>query len=358
MNAIPLVRASSVRPLFQFVEAGGTSLRPLRERLEPAFRARDSLLPVAYVGSLFDEVARVSGAEDVGFRIGQETAIETFGDWGALIARSPTVGAFLETALASYRHFNSGYCLWSVVRGHELWLHLRYSRALRRGRAQALDLSLMMWLVGFRAMLGPTWRPREIHLEGDPPAHAREIEALATHRVLYRQPSLVLVFPHELLARSTRKLSVVPSPSLEVCDPALDFAGSVRQAVPSLLRLGVLDLRLAAEAAGVSERSFQRHLADVGLSFSQLVEDARFDVARSLLANRALRVVDVSTALGYRDSANFTRAFRRWSGVPPQLFRRAASGTVSASFAAPPRSTPGVESAPGTLPSVAPQLGV
>lgn len=337
MNSIPLMRTSSALPLLQFLEAGGASLRPLRDRLQPAFRTGESLLPVAYVGSLFDEVARATGLDDVGFRIGRATPIETFGDWGGLIARSPNAGAFLETALANYRHFNTGYRLWSVVRGEEIWLHLRYSRALRRGRSQVIELSLMMWLAAFRALLGPAWRPREIHLEGDPPRHSREIASLATHRVLYRQPALVLVFPRDVLARPTRRPSVALAPSLAVCNPALDFPGSVRQTVVSLLRLGVLDLAGAAETAGMSERSFQRHLADAGLRFSRLVEEARFDVARSLLANRELRVIDVSTELGYGDSANFTRAFRRWTGVSPQRFRRVAFADASEAVATPLR---------------------
>lgn len=331
LTAIPLVRASSARPLFRFVEGGGSALRPFRDRLQPAFRGEESLLPLAYVGSVFEEVARAAGLEDAGFRIGRDTPIESFGEWGGLIARSPTVGAFLEAALANYRHFNTGYCLWTVVRGEDLWLHLRFSRALRRGRAHVIDLALMMWLAAFRSMLGPAWRPREIHLEGEPPRHAREIAALATHRVCYRQPTLALVLPREVLAlaRPTGIASAVPVASLEAVDPAPDFAGSVRQAVVSLLRLGVLDLAGAAETAGMSERSFQRHLAGVGLRFSRLVEDARFDVARSLLANRELRVIDVSTELGYGDSANFTRAFRRWTGVSPQRFRRVASAGAS-----------------------------
>ncbi len=327
--AIPLLRASSARPLFRFVEGGGTALRPFRDRLQPAFRGGESLLPLAFVGSVFEDVARSAGLEDVGFRIGLETPVETFGAWGGLIARSPTVGAFLDAALENYRHFNTGYCLWTVVRGDDLWIYHRYGRALRRGRAHVIDLTLAMWLAAFRRMLGPAWRPREIHLEGEPPRHARQIEALATHRVCYRQPTLALVLPRDVLARPTGIASVAPVAFLEADDPASDFAGSVRQAVVSLLRLGVADLPNAAAAAGMSERSFQRHLADVGLRFGRLVEEARFEVARALLADGALRVIDVSTELGYADSANFTRAFRRWTGVSPRQFRRTAAGHAS-----------------------------
>lgn len=335
LTAIPLVRASSVRPLFRFAEGGGTALRPFRDRLQPAFRGEESLLPLALVGSMFEDIARAAGLEDAGFRIGVETPIETFGAWGGLLARSPTVGAFLDAALAGYRHFNTGYRLWTVVRGDELWLFLRFSRALRRGRGHVIDFALMMWLAAFRRMLGPAWRPREIHLEGEPPRYAREMEALATHRICYRQPTPALVLPRDLLACPTRIPSVARFPSLETCDPAPDFAGSVRQTVVSLLQLGLLDLSSAAEMAGMSERSFQRRLAGAGLCFSRLVGEARFDVAHALLADRALRVIDVSTALGYRDSANFTRAFRRWTGVSPQRFRRVGSAGASELVATP-----------------------
>jgi AraC-like DNA-binding protein len=72
----------------------------------------------------------------------------------------------------------------------------------------------------------------------------------------------------------------------------------------------------------MSERSLQRRLAEHGLRFARLVEEARFEAAQRLLREPGRKIVDVSLALGYTDSANFTRAFRRWAGVPPQAFRQ------------------------------------
>jgi AraC-like DNA-binding protein len=55
-----------------------------------------------------------------------------------------------------------------------------------------------------------------------------------------------------------------------------------------------------------------------------VVDEARFQAASRLLRDPAVRIIDVSVELGYTDSANFTRAFRRWAGLPPLAFRRAA----------------------------------
>jgi AraC-like DNA-binding protein len=323
LQSIPLVRASSVLPLFEFLEQGGGGLHTLLERARPAFRGAEALLPIPFGGALFEDAARASGLEDLGLRLGRATEIDTFGRWGQLVARSPTVGAFLQTALASYRAFNTGYRLWTVTRGDEVWLHLRYCRSLQHGRAQTCEFSLLIWLATFRRMLGPSWRPTEIHLEGDPPRHAGELEALAARRICFRQPALAIVLPRRDLARRPEGVPLAAAPDLGGPVPALDFVGSVRQTVESLLRLGALELSVAAEAAGTSERSFQRRLGQAGLTFSEVVEAARFEVARRMLADPAVKVIDVSTELGYSDAANFTRAFRRWSGVPPQIFRRA-----------------------------------
>jgi AraC-like DNA-binding protein len=97
----------------------------------------------------------------------------------------------------------------------------------------------------------------------------------------------------------------------------------LRAAVRSLLELHELSLVTAAEAAGTIARSLQRELASRGMTFAALVDDLRFELAAEWLRDPSAKVVEVASYLGYTDSANFTRAFRRWTGVAPTRFRRA-----------------------------------
>lgn len=108
---------------------------------------------------------------------------------------------------------------------------------------------------------------------------------------------------------------------LQSTTPTPDFVGSIQQMLRSLLHDGYPDVALAAEAAGMSIRSFQRRLAESNLNYSLLVEQVRFDEAVRLLQDSTLKLIDIAFELGYTDAANFSRAFRRWTGISPYKFR-------------------------------------
>ena len=50
-------------------------------------------------------------------------------------------------------------------------------------------------------------------------------------------------------------------------------------------------------------------------------DEARYRQACKLLAERGTRISEVAYALGYNDVANFSRAFKRWSGKTPREYR-------------------------------------
>ena len=86
-----------------------------------------------------------------------------------------------------------------------------------------------------------------------------------------------------------------------------------------------LNMKRVVAAAGMSSRTFQRQLKEEGTSFSDLLTDVRHSETLKRLKERKLTIAAIATDLGYSDQATFTRAFRRWTGVPPSRFRAAAS---------------------------------
>lgn len=99
------------------------------------------------------------------------------------------------------------------------------------------------------------------------------------------------------------------------------YCNAVRLAIAELSRTRRPTIDKVAEVLGVSVRSLQRRLNEDGHTFSELVEAVRFDRACRLLKGPRMRVTDVAAALGYADHSSFSRAFMRWSGMPPRAYR-------------------------------------
>ena len=67
----------------------------------------------------------------------------------------------------------------------------------------------------------------------------------------------------------------------------------------------------------MSPRTLKRRLAEQGTTYSEIIDDARRQRALLLLGDRRLTLDAIAAQLGYSDTANFTRAFKRWTGKTP-----------------------------------------
>lgn len=100
------------------------------------------------------------------------------------------------------------------------------------------------------------------------------------------------------------------------------FRERVRNAVVERLRDGEPGIAAIAEALATSERSLQRRLQTEGVSFRDVVDEARHKLATQYLGDETLSMTDVACLLGYSEAAAFTRAFKRWTGLAPSQARR------------------------------------
>jgi AraC-like DNA-binding protein len=106
-----------------------------------------------------------------------------------------------------------------------------------------------------------------------------------------------------------------------------DVGRAVQRIVAALLPGGYPDIHLVSKAVSLSlsPRTLQRRLHAEGLTFARVVARTRFAEAQRMLDDPARKVIDVALDLGYSDPAHFTRAFERWTGLPPREFRRRRS---------------------------------
>lgn len=83
-----------------------------------------------------------------------------------------------------------------------------------------------------------------------------------------------------------------------------------------------LSLDDLARRVASSRRQLQRAFAEIGgTTFRAHLTSVRMDRAADLLAERDLTVREVAHRVGYRQPAQFAKAFRRRHGVPPSMYR-------------------------------------
>jgi AraC-like DNA-binding protein len=99
------------------------------------------------------------------------------------------------------------------------------------------------------------------------------------------------------------------------------FTEQVRSVLRTALLTDRADADHIASLFSIHRRTLNRRLNDDGISFKDLVEEERYEIARQTLLDTDLQVGDVAALLGYSEASAFTRAFRRWSGAAPAEWR-------------------------------------
>lgn len=330
-GAIPLVRTGALLPFVRFLDEIGAPCERLLEaaRLSPHVVHRpDALFPLHQGLKFIDHAALSQGVENLGMLVGQQTRIMDLADLGRLLSPEMTLSAALALFIKVISLYSSGEQLALSNRGDKaVFSHaFRFGEAMGRRHGDFFTLMLMIDII--RLAAGPGWRPSAVWLCLSEASRRKHYESMLGTAVFFAANCWAVVFDRSLLderlryCRPSRALQADPLDLLRGAAPAGDFAGSLRQVIASLLPHGNPRIGTVAEMANLSVRTLQRRLTAENCSYSSLLEEARQQAAMRLLRQKETKLVDVAFELGYSDAANFTRAFRRWSGIPPRTARR------------------------------------
>ena len=104
-----------------------------------------------------------------------------------------------------------------------------------------------------------------------------------------------------------------------IADPFLqDLQHVLLKRIPE----GKASLPLVARELNCSSRSVQRKLSSYNLSYQELLDGVREQLARRYLLQTSLALSELPLQLGFSDQSAFSRAFKLWAGVTPGKFRQ------------------------------------
>lgn len=184
-------------------------------------------------------------------------------------------------------------------------------------------LSFVRWITGRPLM------PLQLDLTYASPADTTEHQRvfgcpLRFEQACYRLvvptawQALPLIQPNPAMRQMMDRLAARQLAALRQGD---DLVTRARGLIARQLSEGTVELAALAKQLNVSARSFQRLLQEQELSFTQLVDEVRRELAESYLAEPNFDLTDIAFLLGFSEQSAFQRAFKRWTGKTPAAFR-------------------------------------
>jgi len=292
---------------------------PQYQFLDPGMK-----IPGVHLYRLYGRASRELGEEAFGALVPDWLPIAALSGFGKAVTGSPTVYTAIDTISRLYTRASSVARFWSAEGDEGIWW-LRKSALRPCIGSRQLELASLAYMIQLiRIGAESDWRPARICVEHHPVPHLERLEPFAGAEVLRERGVSGVAIPRSVLSR----LMPFPAPTEPVeadrfyADaPSDEFVVSLRQVLRSLVQLGYPGVETAAEIGGVHVRTLQRRLRAEGLSFKKIVDQCRFLEAVDLMREREARLVEIAHDLGYSDQAHFNRAFRRWAGVTPSLYR-------------------------------------
>jgi len=259
----------------------------------------------------------------------QPMRAELFGVVGFSAMTSPDFGAALAR-IARYNALVSACQIDILADGDACEVRIRYDGPVRPYSRSRLDIQMGTLLTFGRMFTEQAIVPLRVMLTELPAYHAHYAEAFGCE-ALFEQPHDAIVF-----RRADLDLPLVSAnPHVAALfDNAAErdlrahgaaggrTAGAVREILRKQLRGDAPDIEGVATALSLSARTLQRRLAEEGVRFTRLLDEARMEMAQRYLSAGRASLTEIAYLLGFSEPNSFFRSFKRWTGKTPADFRQ------------------------------------
>ncbi|MBR0687605.1 AraC family transcriptional regulator ligand-binding domain-containing protein [Bradyrhizobium manausense] len=332
MHQTGYTRASTLGPIAEVVAAAGGSIERVFRRADLPLALLDSpdtLLPLRDHFRLLMMTSRELHDEVFAARLGRQASMAGLGVFGRWVAQAPTLLEAIQRAGTSLPHMLQNATQLVVRRyGNEIHWSYEVSDPARDGRLQNEMLAIWYMIAVVRHFTGAWWLPDRIILGGLPSRlRCQAGELMGTDTAIGNAASAI-VFDRRLLRSVNPNLGQDDGLAASELGRIFDLPDpdDLPGRLSVLIELELLDRRpsLAHMAArsGLARRTLQRRLSEAGLSYSDLLRNALQRRAVRLLCQTERSISEIAAMLDYDDPSHFSRAFERWSGVPPTHWRR------------------------------------
>jgi len=302
--------------------------------IDPALTTADMRVPLAATTRLWQLAVQATQDSAFGLRVASAVKPNTFLVLELSMNASGSIAEMFQRVVRFFRVVTDAVELSFTRCGDEYHMCIDVASQTERPSDESIDAFMSLFIRMCRARLGREFCPQHLHLMREIPAHAATFDRVLRVPITFGSAQNLLVLDR---ISCERQLDDGNAQLAQQGDDIIQQYIARTQASPAVARSVALDVetvliemlplgepgqQAVARQLGLSVRSLQRRLTTEGQTWKQLLESTRHKLALHYLRSTTHSMVDIACLLGYSDSANFTRAFRRWEGKTPSMIRR------------------------------------
>ena len=163
------------------------------------------------------------------------------------------------------------------------------------------------------------------------PSHISEYDALFFSPIMrFDQQRTEITFAADYLDLPIRQteasldefLKTAPAQLLVKFKNSSSLTSRIREVLKTHIGEEMPTLNDVASRLYLSPQTLRRRLATEGKSYQTVKDNLRRDAAIHLLLRPELTLEDVAQQVGFSETSTFHRAFKKWTGVTPGLYRQ------------------------------------
>ena len=274
------------------------------------------------------ELNERDGAGDLALRLGASIEPGRFGLLDFVIRNGPTLQQVLYDFSRYLPALYSGPELQLAVEGETATISYVDARSPR----PAAEWAVSVWRTLMAQLVGPGCKPTWVRFQHPEPDDISTHQRIFGCPISFGQPATALDFDTAFLeavnAAADSRLYLLLSDYVAreseraAAESSEGLVDRVRRVVEAELAQGRPSRDAVAAKLHMSGSTLQRQLKKAGHgSFSDFLDALRQELALRYLEESSVTVGELALQLGFSDTSNFVRAFRKWTGKTPGQYR-------------------------------------
>lgn len=329
-HTIPVVKASHIQP---FISALLSIKAPVEELLSQCqlsltqFDDGENLVAEKNIWHFVEVAALYSKRNDFGFWVTKQFTLDKYGAFGEGIMCENTLFSALNKFINTMGSQSNCPTFWLQESQETIWFCRQGLTNFHHGQWPVEQHVIAFMIELARLYLGKEWSPKKVKFQSSTTEGCGKQDYFKQSQLFIQQSYTAIAIDKSVINEKVKdnqyylrnlKLRQIPNSNAE----------KIKQLFTQYYFGNTPTMEEVSKHLDIHPRTLQRMLKKEQTSFRDLLEVDKFNRAKRLMIHSTIPLTIVSAELGFTNSANFTRAFKRWSGMTPRAFKQQYATTM------------------------------